>query len=162
MTFSDYIYEVETISPKILEKFRFFRKIATLRHTKNIFFDQQILDFSKFSSFQWYFFLINNPIGLLMIFSSSRELIASLQLKIWLILLKIWKMQPKLGPGLLFFNQQHCFFEIFTSKIMKFNQILLFTYFLLVSKVNNEKSSQYRCEILLQQDPMQATMHKYD
>ena len=84
-----------------------------------------------------------------MIFSSSRELIASLQLQIWLILLKIWKMQPKLMPRLLFFNQQHCFFEIFTSKIMKFNHILLFNFFLLLINVNNEETSQYRCEILL-------------
>ena len=84
-----------------------------------------------------------------MIFSSSRELIASLQLKSWLISLKFGIAQPKFRPRLLFFNKQHCFFEIFTSKIMKFNQILLFNFFLLVSKVNNEEISQYRCEILL-------------
>ena len=138
MTFSDVIYEVEPISPNFLEKFRLFRKIATLRHTKNIFFDQQILDFLKFSSFSRYFLLlVINPIGLLMVFSSSRELIASLQLHIWLILLKIGKMQQKLRPRLQFFVQQRCIFEIFTSKIMNSNQILLSNYSLLLSNVNN-------------------------
>ena len=39
MTFSDDIYQVEPVSPKILEYFWFFWKIATLRHTKNLFFD---------------------------------------------------------------------------------------------------------------------------
>ena len=137
MTFSDVIYEVEPISPNFLEKFRLFRKIATLRHTKNIFFDQQILDFLKFSSFLWYFLLVINLFGLLMVFSSSRELIASLQLHIWLILLKIGKMQQKLRPRLQFFVQQCCIFEIFTSKIMNSNQILLSNYSLLLSNVNN-------------------------